>query len=380
MALEQKNKFRVLVTQGAAQLLFLVAALRHENVDGDDHLVIYVKYGEEDVAEKIRKLAEVAWEWSSIAVVNFGERDSELSTWFAGLPGLALPEEIWCCMPGGHIERRIMAEYPAADLVLYEDGLLTYAEMESIPDLILHPRRLLRTVIRDVNRILGYPAKHGWFATWPFRRVSRAFLLLDETLPVPKYLKHAQVISTSGENLKRAIIEICDALNVESAGRVADDALLFLGAPAYIGHNITWEGELEIYIEIIQQIVDKGYVVYWKEHPKVDRPFFPHLLQQFSESQVRELDVNSKWPIELLLRDTGFRACTGVASTSLFTIPLLYGGTMYGTLNAFRDYLLPLSVKSTQYADSAMEPIENLPAANLASENKSVLTAESQSD
>jgi hypothetical protein len=76
-----------------------------------------------------------------------------------------------------------------------------------------------------------------------------------------------------------------------------------------------------------------GYDVIWKEHPRTRQPFLPELA-----NLVPGIDTSpdmGPWPIELFVERLRVSACAALTSTSLYSIPLLFGLPSYSTAGRY---------------------------------------------
>src|SRR5262249_9729164 len=81
--------------------------------------------------------------------------------------------------------------------------------------------------------------------------------------------------------------------------------------------------ELDFYVQMAAQLHGMGYEVIWKEHPRTREPFLTELADAIPG--LRGAPDWGPWPVELFVERLGLSACASIVSTSLFTIPLLFG-------------------------------------------------------
>ena len=80
--------------------------------------------------------------------------------------------------------------------------------------------------------------------------------------------------------------------------------------------------EFEEYYNVIKSLIDKGYVVYFKEHPKTPNYFYSYLKNSFSNKKFKLL--KTEMPLEVLVPVLEPIAVVGVFSSSLLTVPHLF--------------------------------------------------------
>jgi len=101
--------------------------------------------------------------------------------------------------------------------------------------------------------------------------------------------------------------------------------------------GISWEDELNINRGVVREILDKGYTVCWKDHPRDALSFYPELEAEFGGRGLRRLETPAAIPVQLLMRKLRFRHCVSIASSALFYLRMMYGTAAY----TFADRLLP---------------------------------------
>jgi hypothetical protein len=132
--------------------------------------------------------------------------------------------------------------------------------------------------------------------------------------------------------------------SVERVAPLVDDVRLESGGPRalvmgqcfsnYEG-GVSRDTELNCYTEMAEQLRGCGYEVIWKEHPRTRRPFLPELAA--AVPGIRGIPDWGPWPVELFVERLGITACAGISSTSLFTIPLLFGLPSYSPAGRLQD-------------------------------------------
>ena len=105
------------------------------------------------------------------------------------------------------------------------------------------------------------------------------------------------------------------------------------------------ELEVNLYRAALTEVMDKGYRVWWKDHPRQEDSIFDDLTVYFGD-RLKRLHFVDQLPIELALSALRFERCVGLTSSSLFYLPKLFGTKAY----TFADKLLPLvSARRAEY-------------------------------
>ena len=334
---------------GVSQLAFVVSSLQKraetDHTEYGDLLVLYAINPDRQRRELMWRLAEACWEWVHIVFISLDDTSSLHMVQNQLVHFVSSPEtvkELWICMPQGHIEQTAMQVCQHADIVLYEDGLYTYTELHDAKSLLLHPRRALIHVAvllaRSGSKLGVFPP----FRTWPWRPISRSHLLLASTLRIASRFREGDIHITEPAYFHQFIDKCQGATDINLKEHPIShplETILFLGEGFYIWGEMNWDEELCIYQKIVQSIVDRGYRVYWKEHPKSTRHFGEGLQDLFCESKFIYRTSESFCPIELFFKNSKPKYCVSVLSTALFTLSLLYDIKTFHASKYFRTKL-----------------------------------------
>lgn len=359
---------RIFVVPGAGQLLYLLCNLGVPNrrLCGDS---LILAAASNDGLAVMRKMAEAYGNWDNVLVVNL--TDETFPTMVAEFLNRADDiDEIWSCMPRKPVDRLVQHKFKSAKLVVFEDGLLQYAELEQLGALLRHPRRLARFLLRKFHYCMPFDLGFAPFHTFPVRKVSRLHLMLNDLFPLPKMYRSLPVHKSDPDIARDVIDHLADNLQIERTSETQPNTVLFLSAPQFTTGMLSWESELKIYVNVVKSMIDKGYQVQWKEHPKSPRPFTEALIDQVPKGRCQSFAGSRFWPIELLIKNNAFAAYAGLMSTALFTLQVLYGGNAYGLRHLFLPYLLEHSIRSTEHASKIVPRVEELPAISVSHETE----------
>jgi hypothetical protein len=272
--------------------------------------------------------------------------------------GLEDIDEIWLGSLWGHVDKIAAEAYPDVSLVLYEDGLHTYLPIDdhhtSLWRWLKEPRISYRALKHRVNE-LRMP---GNLAVAPMltrhlSRVSASFLWISHMLEPAGYQKRLPWVQLDTRYVRGIIEDIAPLVAdvVEPAPETAPRRAIVLGQCFSNYGDFPRETELYWYMDLLQRLRKMGYDVIWKEHPRTRQPFFEELA-----SLVEGVDSSpdlGPWPVELFVERLRLSACAALTSTSLYSIPLLYGVPSYSTAGRYLSALkFPNDVLTRLVADS----------------------------
>ncbi len=359
---------RVCSVIGTWQLVTLVASLKQaetENRSGqkyDDYLIMYETAGVPDEFKQIlRLMAEAAWPWKKIVwAYDVLHSDFDLKQRdYAGLLGtlqerVGVPAhsvgEVWVCWLTRPAEKILFGAFPRAQIVLYEDGLISYLPIQ-MAERLPTPRSLRARAdqaLLDLSPVRRF--RHSGWELDPrhLSRLSRAYLLLSPDEPLPQTIAHAPRINVDDARVRAVLQTIAQRMAGEiaqattnangSSGRV-----LILGQALSRNHVMSRADELAFYQSVVRAVLDKGYAVLWKEHPRISEPFFDDLQAFATErlgvpaARIERLNLPHAFPVELVADKLNLAACVAGTSAALFYLQRLYGISCY----TFAGDLLP---------------------------------------
>lgn len=223
-----------------------------------------------------------------------GSLVSELRSRFAS------PDTLWVPKLFHAPEKAFMEAFSDAHIVAYEEGLAAYL-----------PRPVVSTYGRTLPERL---ATSGLLDTHQARTRAAYYALRD--VEKPSYTAGRAHLITR-DSLRDALGRL--ALGRGSSGGEEGGAI-FVGQCLSEFRMTSRERELELYTQALSQLIARGHVVHWKEHPRSTLPFAPALRAHFGSAAFRELDIPNATPVEALLASGGFDAVAGLFSSSI-----LYG-------------------------------------------------------
>ena len=281
-------------------------------------------------------MAKYVWPWLDIIWIHQSvrvetdrkDRNTGRQAISELLSSYECPEQLWCCMPNNVEAQILMSIFPRASLHLYEDGLGTYIDLHTPIRLLKHPNRLIKrsqTLLLQkqnwLRKIFGHLANQ-----YPVRPITCLHLFLASELNLPSHLRYVTLSNISANAMLETIGALREALSIDNSNLPkanAEKRVLITGQYYYDGISRAWQQEFEMHVHVIQFYQHRGYEVWWREHPKAQRPFS----NEFSASGicVQTFDVNSCHPIELYIEKNMFQKHASVSSTTLYTLKKLYG-------------------------------------------------------
>jgi hypothetical protein len=243
-------------------------------------------------------------------------------------------DEIWINSVRDWPEAFICAAFPTAKVFLYEDGLATYfagspVDKFSLRDLLTRPA-FRKTMIDRVRRAFSFSSSEvlqkmrSLPRSLP-ERVTGASLYLYRRFPLPPDLDGRKVTDVTPDHL-RTVIQLVQKNAVFAGGLIEprQEGVLFLAQTFSEAKYLLREQEEGIYRTVTRRLVEKGCIVYWKDHPRAKEPFFPQMMSEFGAHSVRQIKTPAAFPIELSLQRHSFQCCVGGTSTSLCYLPDLF--------------------------------------------------------
>ncbi|MGH9214066.1 MAG: polysialyltransferase family glycosyltransferase [Acidimicrobiales bacterium] len=288
---------------GTWQLAILAAARASEA--GPAHLCVYESAGSASLLAATGRLAHSIGRWSSVAVVDLplsppARSDQPLEQRIAALHRLHPPgivDEVWLCKVAHFSEKVVLAAYPSARVVLYEDGLglyrdVTFAEMDGSTGTWLVDDRTYR---RDVERI------------------AEARLFLAGALGVPTFLSARRHVAIEADKLRSVLRAMREAAHIGFAG-LAADSVVVLEQNFARWRYMDSEAERQLYEGVTTDLVAGGFRPVVKPHPRGAR---------LASSKIQELPLPPTMPVELLADELVDLPVAAATSTALVTLPLL---------------------------------------------------------
>ena len=397
---------RVCGVFGTWQLITLVASLQQAAQDSasseeyEDYLLLYETAGvSQEFKETLHNMAEAVWPWKRIVWaydlllnerrLSQREFDRLCRTIRERLHLSAdAADELWICFLTRPAEKRLFAAFPGASLVLYEDGLMTYLEVPLAP-LDSESQSGSFNAFRDfVQKRLEARFSVARFrrSRWDMdsrdqARLRRAYLLLSKNVTLASTLSHIPARFVEDDLVRRALNAAAKALpenaertwNEGATGTGAASArprVLILGQALSRNKVMSREEEAAFYRRVVAAVLEKGYVILWKDHPRLSEPFFEELRdfadarQREATGQVTRLNLPHAYPVEIVADRLNLAGCVAGTSAALFYLRRLYHIPCY----TFAEELLPrmrgADVFMNDMVRREIPPLDKLPFAS----------------
>jgi hypothetical protein len=255
--------------------------------------------------------------------VAFAERFAR----FREATGVESADEVWLTHPFTSPDRVLLEAYPAARVILFEDGLLTYARpwtetgsvrarlRETVRAAVRWLRRDPRAQVKTFHtelRLLGRPV----------RRPHATYLILGNHIRVPDVYRDS--LRLVRPELLRGVVDELRTGPGESP-RTDRPRALVVGSSFSYWKAMTREEELALYVGVVARVAAAGYHVSWKDHPRVLAPFLPELRRLLPEVEILPFSDDHTLPLEVVLLEEPVDLVVAAMSSSLIYVPLLFG-------------------------------------------------------
>ena len=386
--LSRPPRVRVGFALGSWQVVALAAALAEAAARGgeglacEDHLVLYETVPVSDALKAaMREVGTAAWPWHRIVdafdlmasvrrKIGQGEFERQIARLREHL-GVERIDELWLCFLTRPPEKLVMEAYPGAAIHIYEDGLFSYlpqppTPVEPAPASLPWPARgpaRVRAWLdarRPVRRFRRH--KHGLDPRHA-DRLAGAWMLLADLWPPPEAMAHVPRHAVAPERL-RQVLASCRRLPGVTGFAVpapARPAVLVLGQTLSRWGALGRADELAVYAEAVALIVERGYDVWWKEHPRAQEPFFAEVAAGAPAGRVREVDLPFALPVELVSGRMGLAACVAGISTAIFYLPRLDAIPGFTFADALAPHLSGRWAVQNDFVRRSAPPLSALP-------------------
>jgi hypothetical protein len=344
---------RLFVTVGPWQLVTLAAAAKQVGVQvgAGDVLILQESYSPTlQLKEAMHAIAGALFPGVNVVPVFDSLADGRLRTISDSQAILAeiraacgeAPSEIWVPKLNDQPERFILDAYPEAPITLYEDGTGTFVD---IP--VLRPGHAVRAMAGRMLGALGLkPQVVGvgdgpYLATRHYQRLTRALLYLQRAIPLPEYLKNKHVISI-GDDVLRERIAACAHLprlrEAAASSKSERPTALMLGQCLARSGLMELKDEMEVYRRCVAAVIEKGYSVLWRDHPRAHQLYFDSMGDIAGPDRLRRLEVPSGYPVEIFVPHLNVSVCVAGMSSAILYLKDLYGIPGYSFADELRPY------------------------------------------
>ncbi|WP_414527900.1 polysialyltransferase family glycosyltransferase [Nodularia chucula] len=350
---------RLIVANGTWQLIVVISALSQISSPTsyvcDDYLLLYAPGLSNGMKKVMMEIASLAWTWRKIIwvddllysnIITYSNFEIlELLQAIRERIGINTFPEIWIGKLTDPAEKLILESFPNAQISIYEDGLHTYAPQEDWRlnhlQLIFKPGiakyKIQKRIQQNAN--ISHRLKNHGLCRQHLNRLTRSYLLLNSILPVPQYLD-CKIIKINNEFVLLTIKNIRAGMKIDFSKQItskSNNYVLVTGQCFARWGLMSWEQELNMYSKIFNTIKKKNLTPLWKEHPRINKPFFKELATQFQELHPIEFNLPIYWPIEIFIEEINLVACVSATSTSLFYVRDIFGLQSYTVSHELSD-------------------------------------------
>lgn len=355
---------RICLALGPWQIIMLSAALQQafNNCPSQEKtkniLVLYGIKLTNELKDSMQTVANLVGEWEQIIWAD-DLLNCELDKSKQGFNktvnslqkriGIKKAEEIWLCKLTSYSEKLVVEAYQDAKIIIYEDGLHTYVPLNTKKKNLIgflqnkEPISIVKNYLKQYfnQKISWRRVYKSQFSSEHIHRLSGLYLYIAKDVPMMGAYSKAPQFLIEDETLRDTISSCNSLYTIEKteanilAGK--DKQVLVLGQCFARSGLMNFNEELHIYSQVVETLLEKGYIVLWKDHPRVTEPFFPKLVEKFSSVSVKEPQLSFTLPVEFIAYKLGISACISGFSSSLFYLNRLYGINTY----TFAKYLSP---------------------------------------
>lgn len=340
---------RVCAALGTWQLVMLGAALRQAAPPeapagcGRDYLLLYGCGLSDEMRHMMFALAPRVWRWQEVIWADAlldpaggpprsGRRGASIRQ---ALP-LEHVDQVWACKLWENPEKRLFEAFAEAEIVLYEDGLHFYVPQQvrpsRPPSALSDPIGRLRRLRARWRRGATAPAEELFIAAEHLARVQRLYLSIAEDVPPPPALAGEKVVLIDRGRLREAMEVAAEGVELAAGDGPADPGAptaLVLGQCFARWKVMEYATELGVYTKVVGRLLEQGFAVLWKEHPRADKGFFDAMREALPSQALRRVELPPACPIELVFERLGADCLVSGTSSSLFYVPKLFGAAAY---------------------------------------------------
>jgi hypothetical protein len=313
---------------------------------GRDYLLLYGSGLSDEMRRMMFALAPRVWRWQEVIWADAlldppGGATASPRSRPRGAPIRdALPvehvDQVWACKLWEAPEKRLFEAFAEAEIVLYEDGLHFYVPQqvrpERPPSALSDPIGRLRRLRARWRRGATAPADEQFIAVEHLARVQRLYLSIAEEVPPPAALAGEKVVLIDRGCLREAMEAAAEGVELGAGDGPADPrapTALVLGQCFARWKVMEHATELGVYARAVGRLLEQGFTVLWKEHPRADEGFFDAMHAALPSPALRRMQLPPACPIELVFERLGADCLVSGTSSSLFYVPKLFGTAAY---------------------------------------------------
>jgi hypothetical protein len=240
-------------------------------------------------------------------------------------------DQIWISKLFSQNPHVILQTFRNSDIVLFEEGLHSYAPKKfiSIAE-ILKTEQKKNSIIRD---LLEYQFNGNGVALKPlyahlilkshFSRCIKNYLLLDMVKnsdnTIIENKKLPAILDKAGDGFVRDLWLPLYPENSRKKVMIIAQYFSYLNV-------LTYTDEIHIYKQMVNYYLNMDYIIYWKSHPRM-ATFEQELVNEFSDEKL--IFIRSKLPAEFYSHLYPDIEYIGISSSSLLYKSLIFKGEAY---------------------------------------------------
>lgn len=200
-------------------------------------------------------------------------------------------------------------QYPKADLYFVEDGTATYLKMDNAEKINKRAKKIY--TLNYFNKIEPFVSLYEGLKSEQ----------IDKNIVRTVFEDLAKQTATKFEPKEKSVIFCTQNISINPTA-------------------MTYQAEFDLYAKNIVKLLNKGYFVYFKEHPKTPNMFYKHLKKAIQHPNFVCLDELNVLPIETLIPILKPSAIVSMFSSSLLTAPWIFDVPSFTFFaeNEFKDH------------------------------------------
>jgi|GEM_PF-2882182 len=340
------RKKRLLAVPDPWELTIVSAILRslpeEERSEWDNYLVLTTHAATMAFRDVVMPLADSYWTWAKVsnagrllgipapdAEQNAAELREQLDIYHA--------DEVWIWRAAEYTNRIVRA-YPGCKVVIYDGGFNNHGPHPEPPAELLP-------------------------------KLDRAYLMWHDYLPLPDYFNRLPLYGIPKETLLeiiRGLDEFVPEARTVSAETSSDrPKVLLLGKDFADYKGMSEEDGLNVHRKVVTFLIERGYAVLWKDHPKSTQNVMGVLADEsnFPDGTFVKFSLNHLIPFELIADKLGVVACVSSISNAMYTSEKLFGIPTYTFQHWTGAYTNERFEFFAKLAARHFKPIEAIPAA-----------------
>lgn len=359
-------KTRLVFVNGIWQLCIVAAAFlqeraKHPEAKYQDYLVLYSrKTANTKLVEFVETICDAFWNWDGAVRVDWTTADWNPQQNKANYPPVqqilqsfhlnspAIVDEVWLCKIQFRDERLCADIFSKAAIVIYEDGLHTYAPTHYLVDSPPIDWSNLKKTLAGYKHLFGEVLsqridwQHEGVKRSHLRRIKKVYSVLGTQIPIPPTLQKVPIEFVEPDLLRSFFVDLNHRLQCES--RLADTpsnskTALLLGSNLSHLQSFPREREVEVFADTIRRLNEQGYTILWKEHPRNQKPLFEDIQEIVELDNFVYLSNEQKLPIEVIVAESNIDLCGSTLSSSLFYMKQIFGIRTVTCVRPLLDFL-----------------------------------------